>query len=977
MKRKRLSSSHCCYSVIHKKEECDTSINTDKEVTLDLLDNIGPNQLCSILHEVIHELFSTSHLIFIQRLNSSTMSLINEYVCQMTNNSCTRESRTAKNANLKVKSKRVTTVNRMNKYFIFHSYNENESTKHSVRSFVIKVDSIRNMELRNLFLLEKPTVKKPKFVVAYLVCESASLENGTLISFCLTKFLLSDQKILEMLSTKLQSLSVVTTEGSQSPTQPTQKCHSSPQYSPSAEVRESTCFNLVKLSHSLLHQMTEKANYSFGILMFNIDDSDRLLCIASSDDLFVGEQKVEIHKDDFEKHLNFFENSTTQEFEETVLTKVLRKVLDEKAWNFCKSSQKKFFRLINLGSFSYDYHIQDNITQRLADSPTASITIFYLVVYLWSVPTGEYSENLNGFAVDSGNENVQISNLLDIHRKRLYEGCRLQYLSNCNKFYEVFHKVLANFSRIESETNLFENIADSLKKLINFDSISIYHFDKNEQEWIEELNQYPLKIQMVRKQRWNNSKWMLEDLFKQINVDMETLKTDRIEDVSRFINQLDINVYWIDMFSSGASHSTLIELRKCNVKEKFSKYDRYLLSCTIINFLSVLLRQTYLNEELHIMKSKNKVNTEMIAYHMKIPENEISQLANKNSRILTELHPDYNQLNFCIRSVGEKDSTEAIMIMFDTLGFIDEWKIHRPTLACFILTVKKNYRSPAYHNWMHAFTVGHMAYLALTIDSQLTNQYLDEIERLALFVGALCHDIDHRGFNNSYQVFTKSPLAALYGHRGSILEQHHIDQTMRILSLKGCNIFSQMTKQQYERLKYLLKQIILATDLCQHISLMPEIIQVTGKMYNPSNVKHRELLLSLLVTACDLNDQCKDWYNTREAAKLIYHEFFIQGDLEKSWNLTPQPSLDRNKAFIPELQVYFLDSIVLPCFKALSSVLPKFQPTISTIQSNQQIWRMICKTVEENQLCDYTNEALFSGHYDTLIEGYIATLCKT
>nr|CAH8855191.1 unnamed protein product [Trichobilharzia regenti] len=755
MKRKRLSSSRCCYSVIHKKDECDTSVNTDKEVTLDLLNTVGPNQLCSILHEVIHELFSTSHLIFIQRVNSSTMSLINEFVCQMTNISCTRESRTAKNANLKVKSKRVTTDNRMNKCFIFHSYSEHELTKNSVRSFVIKVDNIRNMELRSLFLLEKPTVKKLKFVVAYLLCESASLENGTLIS---------------------------------------------------------------------------------------------------------------IHKDDFEKHLSFFENSTTQE-----LGEVLRKLLDKKAWNFCRSSQKKFFRLINLGSFSYEYHIQDNSTQRLADSSNPSITIFYLVVYLWSVPTGEYSACLSGSAVDSCNENVQISNLLDIHRKRLYEVCRLQYLSDCNKFYEIFHRELANFSCIESKTGLFENIADSLKKLINFDSISIYHFDKAEQEWIEELNQYPLKIQMVRKQRWNNSKWMLEDLFKQINVDMETLKTYKIDDVSRFINQLDINVYWIDMFSSGASHSTLIELRKCDGKEKFSRYDRYLLSCTIINFLSVLLRQTYLNEELHIMKSKNKVNTEMIAYHMKIPDNEISQLANKNLRFLTELHPDCKQLNFRIGSVGEKDSRKAIMMMFDTLGFIDEWKIHRPTLACFILTVKKNYRSPAYHNWMHAFTVGHVAYLALTIDSQLTNQYLDKIERLALFIGALCHDIDHRGFNNSYQ--------------------------------------------KYERLRYLLKQIILATDLCQHISLMPEIMQVTGKMYNPSNVKHRELLLSLLVTACDLNDQCKDWYNTREAAKLIYHEFFIQGDLEKSWNLTPQPSLDRNKAFIPELQVYLLDSIVLPCFK--------------------------------------------------------------
>ena len=36
------------------------------------------------------------------------------------------------------------------------------------------------------------------------------------------------------------------------------------------------------------------------------------------------------------------------------------------------------------------------------------------------------------------------------------------------------------------------------------------------------------------------------------------------------------------------------------------------------------------------------------------------------------------------------------------------------------------------------------------------------MEALAYFVAALCHDIDHRGTTNSFQVASKSVLAALY-----------------------------------------------------------------------------------------------------------------------------------------------------------------------------------------------------------------------
>lgn len=45
-----------------------------------------------------------------------------------------------------------------------------------------------------------------------------------------------------------------------------------------------------------------------------------------------------------------------------------------------------------------------------------------------------------------------------------------------------------------------------------------------------------------------------------------------------------------------------------------------------------------------------------------------------------------------------------------------------------------------------------------------------ELESLALLVASLCHDVDHRGTTNSFQLASNSVLAALYSSEGSVME---------------------------------------------------------------------------------------------------------------------------------------------------------------------------------------------------------------
>lgn len=60
--------------------------------------------------------------------------------------------------------------------------------------------------------------------------------------------------------------------------------------------------------------------------------------------------------------------------------------------------------------------------------------------------------------------------------------------------------------------------------------------------------------------------------------------------------------------------------------------------------------------------------------------------------------------------------------------------------------------------------------------------FSSHLEALALLVSCLCHDIDHRGTTNSFQQQSNSVLASLYSSEGSVMERHHLSQTLCTLN---------------------------------------------------------------------------------------------------------------------------------------------------------------------------------------------------
>ncbi|XP_042313440.1 cGMP-dependent 3',5'-cyclic phosphodiesterase isoform X2 [Sceloporus undulatus] len=370
----------------------------------------------------------------------------------------------------------------------------------------------------------------------------------------------------------------------------------------------------------------------------------------------------------------------------------------------------------------------------------------------------------------------------------------------------------------------------------------------------------------------------------------------------------------------------------------FSKFDEDLATAFSI-YCGISIAHSLLYKKVREAQYRSHLANEMMMYHMKVSDDEYTKLLNEKISPVSVIDTSFAKFTYTPRSLPEDDTCMAILSMLQDMNFISSYKIDRETLVRFCLMVKKGYRDPPYHNWMHAFSVSHFCYL-LYKNLELVN-YLEDIEIFALFISCMCHDLDHRGTNNSFQVASKSVLAALYSSEGSVMERHHFAQAIAILNTHGCNIFDQFSRKDYQRMLDLMRDIILATDLAHHLRIFKDLQKMAEVGYDPKNKQHHSLLLCLLMTSCDLSDQTKGWKTTRKIAELIYKEFFSQGDLEKAMGNRPMEMMDREKAYIPELQISFMEHIAMPIYKLLQDLFPKSSELYERVASNREHWTKV------------------------------------
>lgn len=164
-----------------------------------------------------------------------------------------------------------------------------------------------------------------------------------------------------------------------------------------------------------------------------------------------------------------------------------------------------------------------------------------------------------------------------------------------------------------------------------------------------------------------------------------------------------------------------------------------------------------------------------------------------------------------------------------------------------------------------------------------------------------------------------------------------------LLLQEGHNIFSKLSSIEYKQVLGLLKHCILATDLAVFFPNKTKLSQIvqSGK-FCWSNQEHRSLIQAISMTACDLAASAKPWDIQVKTVKVIFEEFYEQGDAERNAGRIPIPMMDRNQ---PDQQassqVGFLTGICIPCYTLLYELIPQTKALLNMCNENLKRWQNI------------------------------------
>ncbi|CAL1590635.1 unnamed protein product [Knipowitschia caucasica] len=377
----------------------------------------------------------------------------------------------------------------------------------------------------------------------------------------------------------------------------------------------------------------------------------------------------------------------------------------------------------------------------------------------------------------------------------------------------------------------------------------------------------------------------------------------------------------------------------------FNRNDEQFLEAFAI-FCGLGIQNTQMYETVERAMAKQEVTLEVLSYHASASEEETREL--QVSTIPSAQSLKLLDFSFSDFDLSDTETTLGAVRMFVDLNLVQNFQMKYANLCQWILSVKKNYRkNVAYHNWRHAFNTAQCMF-ALLKSGRLQNN-LSDLEMLALMIATLSHDLDHRGVNNSYIQRSEHPLAQLYCH--STMEHHHFDQCLMILNSPGNQILSGLSLHEYKATLKMIERAVLATDLALYMKRRGEFFDLTkNSQFVWDDEEHRELLRSMLMTACDISAITKPWPVQKRIAELVATEFFEQGDKERE-ELKTEPSdlMNREKRDkIPSMQVSFIDAICTQLYETLSGMSEHCSPLLEGCQRNRQQWKHLAEECEES-----------------------------
>ncbi|XP_061092654.1 high affinity cGMP-specific 3',5'-cyclic phosphodiesterase 9A isoform X2 [Conger conger] len=257
-------------------------------------------------------------------------------------------------------------------------------------------------------------------------------------------------------------------------------------------------------------------------------------------------------------------------------------------------------------------------------------------------------------------------------------------------------------------------------------------------------------------------------------------------------------------------------------------------------------------------------------------------------------------------------------VMYTDLDFISTFNIEVEVLQQFLYEVYRRYNNIPFHNFKHCFCVTQMMYGLIWLTDLRTK--MESIDLLIMLTSAVCHDLDHTGYNNAYQINARTELALRYNDI-SPLENHHCAVAFEILEKKESNIFRNLTTEQYKRIREGMIKCILATDMTRHNEILNKFKSILSS-FDFGNKDHKDVLMMIMIKVSDISNEARPMDVAEPWLDCLLQEFFNQSDMEKLEGLPVTPFMDRDKVTKPSSQTGFIRFVLFPLFIELANLFP-------------------------------------------------------
>jgi hypothetical protein len=439
-------------------------------------------------------------------------------------------------------------------------------------------------------------------------------------------------------------------------------------------------------------------------------------------------------------------------------------------------------------------------------------------------------------------------------------------------------------------------------------------------------------------------KWVKKILQENLEIKVDSTTFKNLEKMKETKPNLKMKLAWMEEYSLLNKEEEIYKL----TRKTLAKYSTTNNKAQDKKKTNLYNRRGTLNPELLKSGKMNRINEELL---------------------------DFESHKFNIFKLEQKVGRENILpvtatYIFSTLGLFNI--IDYTKFEPFIFRVSSGYnRNNPYHTDLHAADICQSLLVYYLFGS--VQKYIDfnDLDIISLFISGSIHDFGHPGYTNNFLINTKNDIAIRYNDQ-SVLENYHVSESFNIIFKKnGCNIFENMSNDDYKYCRKRIIQCVLATDMTLHGKAF-QFLKTKAQTYQIKNGQNFEKImedtdpvtnfntkqefLNILIHAADISNPTKPLDIYKQWAQRCIDEFFRQGDMEKRLGLPVSFNCDRNTVTLPQSQLGFIDAIVFPLFSLVNEFFPGLNFTIENLKKNEEYFRGIKEKADKKDVKEEIKE---------------------